>query len=238
MYSAAENLKLLRNELGEQAHLLQHPPLNQVRTAKLSIHEDPLAVSFKIAFGYIEEKNGLPGGDRQQVWIKLYPAAKPGARAEIQFHTYDTKGAYVCRQDSESIGNDASGYTRAFRLPNKSRWIKSKLQALAKYYFLVKLAEIGDAVDAKKSQFGIAVGKTFKDDLKAVCREFEAREDLNTTNAGEPSNNGSLRTHESELTDAHVGFTEGLEMKSIEVAAASAAIITEAARSSDVSNCQ
>ncbi|KAF2819209.1 hypothetical protein CC86DRAFT_413279 [Ophiobolus disseminans] len=65
---------------------------------------------------------------------------------------------------------------RAFGLARKSRWTKSRLVALAKYYFLAKLAETGNEADAKKLQFGIPVGKSFKDELKTVCREFKEEE--------------------------------------------------------------
>jgi len=56
MYSAAENLQLLKRELGDQARLLQYAPVDRVIAEALSSDEEPLAVFFKIYFGQIRER--------------------------------------------------------------------------------------------------------------------------------------------------------------------------------------
>jgi hypothetical protein len=115
----------------------------------------------------------------------LYPAAKPGERVEIQFHAYAANGAHIARHDGENIGKVVTGCTTAFALPKKCRWSRPKLVALAKYYFLRKLADTSTDDDKKKLQFGIPVTKSFKDDLKTVCREFQEEASGSTQMSGE-----------------------------------------------------
>lgn len=57
MFSAAENLQLLKNELGDQAHLFQYAPVHRVFIKTLPVDSDLLAVSFKIYLGQIRENN-------------------------------------------------------------------------------------------------------------------------------------------------------------------------------------
>lgn len=146
-------------------------------TDVLPVDQDLLAVSFWIYFGKIgQKKTALLDDNKQEVWIHLYPAAEPGSRLDMQIQAYGLGGDYVCKYDGDTIGRILYRCAGGFALLGKSRWSKSKLVALAKYYFLAKLAELGNEADAKKLQLGIPVGKSFKDELKTVCREFKEEE--------------------------------------------------------------
>jgi hypothetical protein len=222
MFSATENLRLLKTALGDQAHLLQHPPLDRLITAPLG--NDDQAISFKLKFGAIRAKKvGKAMGSspetsdseqeftidsEQNVWIHLYPATKPGERVEIQFHAYDSKGAHVARHDGENIGKVVTGCTTAFAFPKKCRWTRPKLVALAKYYFLRKLADTGTAEDKKKLQFGIPITRSFKDDLKTVCREFQEEASRVNTNAARVVSGEQYSSQESSLSEAPAGLLE------------------------------
>jgi hypothetical protein len=197
MFSAVDSLHLLETALGDQVHLLKYPPLHQVVTGTLN--DDPEAVSFKILLGYIRNQQfnvteerlsyrfeeNVASRNKEELWIHLYHAEKPGKMPEIQFHAYEVDGDYVAKHDSETITRLVSGYAAAFTLPTGARWSRGKLMAIAKYYFLRKLAETDNETDRKKMEFGIPFTKSFKEDLKNACREFEkSKHDKNTVASG------------------------------------------------------
>jgi hypothetical protein len=185
MSTPTADLDQLKNDLDEQHYLLQYAPFERLVVAPLV--DDPQAVSFKLLFGYIRAKTtnderSLSSAEfidkdlvvisKQQIWIYLYPAAKPGSSVEIQFHSYTLDGRYVGREDGKNIGKTVSGFAAAFALPGRCKWSRSKIVALAKYYFLRKLVENGSKEDKEKFALGISTSKSFREDLKAVCRDF------------------------------------------------------------------
>jgi hypothetical protein len=177
-------LERLKAELGDQAHLLQYTPFEKLVTAEL--FNEPQAVSFKVMLGYFRARrdngahedssehleDGMLKHKKHEVWIHLYPAHNSRSHAEIQFHAYDSNGGYIGKLDGENISKVISGCVIAFVLPSRYRWSRAKLVALAKYYFLRKIAESNNESDQNKSRYGVSITKTFKDDVIAVCREF------------------------------------------------------------------
>lgn len=228
MFSATENLQLLNTDLGDQAHLLQHPPIHRLIT--VPFENDPEAVSFKLEFGAIRAKKvGKTMGsspetssseqepiveNKQSIWVHLYPATKPGERVEIKFHAYDSNGTHIARHDGENIGKVVTGCTTAFALPTKCRWSRSKLVALAKYYFLRKLADAGTEDDKKRLQFGIPITRAFKDDLKTVCHEFEERASRLNANILRVTAGKQASSQDSSLSEAPAGLLEKYESDS------------------------
>ncbi|KAH7359686.1 hypothetical protein BKA66DRAFT_397182, partial [Pyrenochaeta sp. MPI-SDFR-AT-0127] len=166
MITAAANIAQLRADLGDQARLLQFAPLRKSVVESLA---DPDAISFRIFIGYTREKDS---DKKRKIWVHLYPAVSAGRLPEIQFHSDDAEDGYYAKYDVDTLSKIISGYAAAFKLPGRSS--KSRLVALAKYYFLEKLVEIQSQEDIEKFKVvGIPVGKSFKEDLKMVCREFE-----------------------------------------------------------------
>jgi hypothetical protein len=222
MSSLTADLDRLKSELGEQHYLLQRAPFERLVVEPLS--DDPLALSFKILFGYIMVKAAnqdisSPSVDsavedlgvftKQQIWIHLYPAVKPGSSVEIQVHSYALDGGYIGKQDRENIGRTASGCAAAFALPGRCKWSRSKLVALAKYYFLRKLVETGSEEDKEKMLLGIPISKTFREDLKAVCRDFEEEvKDMGPPITRAAAEAEQTDSQESELSDLTQGFLE------------------------------
>jgi hypothetical protein len=188
MSNTATDLDRLKFELGEQQRLLQYVPFHELAIETL---DDPAAVSFKIQFGYIRlsatnvvgstsahsPEEDMAVSNLQKIWIHFYPAVKPGKVPEIQFHAYGIDGGHIARHDGENIGRTVSGCVTAFLLPDRRTWSRAKLIALAKYYFLRKLAETSDSNDIEKLQHGVPITKSFKEDLKAVCRKFKENAD-------------------------------------------------------------
>jgi hypothetical protein len=189
MSNTATDLDRLKFELGEQQRLLQYVPFHELAIETLD--DDPAAVSFKIQFGYIRVsatnvvgstsshslEEDMAVGNLQKIWIHFYPAVKPGKVPEIQFHAYGIDGGHIARHDGENIGRTVSGCVTAFLLPGQRTWPRAKLIALAKYYFLRKLAETSDSKDMEKLQHGVPITKSFKEELKAVCRKFKENAD-------------------------------------------------------------
>ncbi|KAH7378461.1 hypothetical protein DE146DRAFT_731056 [Phaeosphaeria sp. MPI-PUGE-AT-0046c] len=170
MFDAATILERLVDALGEYATKLQHAPLSNVFTALL--HEEPEAVPFRILLGLTSDDN--------EAWIHLYVGSTLQASAEIQFHEYNSDGFHIGKLDGETISRIVTT-TKAFKSSTKRNWSKSKISALAKYYFLRSLAEMSDPAD-NKLRFHMQISKTFKDDLIAACRDLKRTEEAEETN--------------------------------------------------------
>lgn len=166
-FVAASILAQLKADLGEHAQNLQYTRLHDLIIKPLD--NDPAAISFKLLFGSIRDQKT---GKRDNVYIHLYPATTSGDRPEIQFHSYDQIRGTKAKLYGETIGRNVSAIASAFQIGSR-RWSHSKLTALARYYFLEKLAEFQDEHDDEKLKFGLLISKSFKDDLRTVCREFQ-----------------------------------------------------------------
>ena len=216
MFSAAATLERLKSGLGNNARLLQHAPLSKVETVPL--HDDA-AVSFRILFGNIREVPFRRCGSQNMhiltaknatdkmrtVYIHLYPATTPTQHSEIQFHSYGPLGEYQGKEDGHSLSQRLSECAVAFKLSGRST--KGKIIALARYYFLERLAALEDPADNLKLKFGISISKTFKDDLITACRELE--EGTKKTSSAVPAMpEAEESSQESQLSDAPLGLLE------------------------------
>ena len=224
MFSATDTLERLRNELGAQAALLDHPPFHRLITAPL--RDDPQSLSFRIKFGAIQHSKptappigSSPGppdqepkvGTKHDIWIHMYPARRANGHVGIQFHGYDSEDKHVGWYDEKNIGKVVTACTSAFAFPAKAslgRWTKDKLMALAKWYFLRKLAEHTTEEDKEKLHIGIAITSQFKDDLKRVCYEFDEQATRSQTSATPvvptAKNTDSQGTDSSDLSSVDV----------------------------------
>jgi hypothetical protein len=182
-------LNKLKNELGERWEFLQHAPYSELVTGPLEDDEEPLAISFKLLFGYIcvkpgdtEERaarnsnNEVAISTRQEIWIHFYPPERSESPGEIMFCSYTESGRFVDREDSNNICKTTSGTAPAFAVPAGCRPSRIKISALAKYYFLRKLVEMGTKKDAELMRYGMSFSASFKDSLATACREFQEDE--------------------------------------------------------------
>jgi hypothetical protein len=189
MASTITDLERLKVALGDQVPLLSNAPYDKIVTTDLV--EEPQAVSFKIFLGYTRARRDSSAGnssehlepsmteiDREKVWVHLYPSQSSKGQPEIQFHAYSRDGSYIAKQDSETINKIISEFAVAFTLPGRRKWSRSKLVALAKYYFLRKMASTNETL-----QYGVVITKTFKDDLISACRNFAEEAERSNTNA-------------------------------------------------------
>jgi hypothetical protein len=217
-FSATSTLERLKSELGAQASLLEYPPFHRLFTAPL--RDDPQSLSFKIKFGAIQHSKPIapamgssPGppdqepkvGTKHDIWIHMYPARRVNGPVGIQFHAYDSEDKHVGWHDENNIGKVVTGCASAFAFPAKAslgRWTKDKLVALAKWYFLRTLVEHTTESDKKKLQFGMPITPSFKDDLKAVCREFEEQATRSQTSVTPVALTvGKIGSQESDTSD-------------------------------------
>jgi hypothetical protein len=187
MASIDTYLECLKAKLGDEAYLLQHAPYEKVEMTEL--FGEIKATSFKILLGYIrarpdngaaedtsehlEDEDDMPVRKKQKVWMYMYPAQNSYCSPEIQLHAYGLNGGYISKLDSENISKVISGFAPAFKLLGRHKWTKAKLIALAKYYFLRKLADSNNARDRELLQYGVNISNAFKDDLVSVCRNFQ-----------------------------------------------------------------
>jgi hypothetical protein len=120
-----------------------------------------------------EDQAVLPAdsNDIQDVWIHLNSSNK-GEGVLVQFHVYELGGEYSSRLDSDSTAKIIAEFASGFAIPSSCRMTKGKLVALAKYYYLRRQHENPSKTDAENLNSGMAITKTFKTDLIAVCREF------------------------------------------------------------------
>ncbi|KAI2487289.1 hypothetical protein Ptr902_01422 [Pyrenophora tritici-repentis] len=168
MASASANLARLRKLLGEDgASTLTHAPLNRVVTAHQSY--EPQAIPFMLLFGTVHDKStGRPG----QIWVLFYPPAEDDGAAAVEFHSYDAISDTSFRFDKQNICSVTTEVAPAFKTPKRSS--KAKYEALAKYYFLEKLASMecqeGGTVEL---QVDIRIGQSLLDALKSVCIKFK-----------------------------------------------------------------
>jgi hypothetical protein len=190
-------LERLKDKLGDEAYLLQHAPYEEVETTELFGEIE--ATSFKIFVRYIrarpdngaaedasehlEDEDDMTVRKKQKVWMYMYPAQNSHSSPEIQFHAHGFHGGYLTKLDGENISKVISGFAPAFKLLGRHKWTKPKLVALGKYYFLRRLADALSARDREILQYGIAITKTFKDDLVSVCRNFQEMDKRSSTNA-------------------------------------------------------
>ncbi|USP78573.1 uncharacterized protein yc1106_05847 [Curvularia clavata] len=164
---ASTSLAKLREELGEPvASSLHYAPLDKLITKPQ--HHEPDAVSFMLLFGHVRQQWT---DNMQEVWIILYPPNDEGGKAEVLFHSYDDATKKKEWHHSQNISSTADCAV-AFKMPKKAS--QSKNVALAKYYFLEKLAA-EEAVNNGISElkFPLLVNKSFLEGLKSACREFE-----------------------------------------------------------------
>ncbi|KAH8727723.1 hypothetical protein GQ44DRAFT_702875 [Phaeosphaeriaceae sp. PMI808] len=103
----------------------------------------------------------------------MYPATVDGQSPEIQFHSHNADDDHHAKYESINIGRIVTAWTPAFQLPAK--WARSKIIALAKYYFLEKLVALHIADDIRKMEFGVPITRTFHADIEFVCREFKEK---------------------------------------------------------------
>ena len=189
-------LQSLLDAMGERAEDLRLAPYQFVITEPL--HDEPEAIDIKMLLGYTRVKTtpaiGTNGEDssesigddsmpdtRHKVWIHLYPPQTPKGHPEIHFHEYTIDGIHVARLDGENISRVLFETAKAFTSPTARKWSKSKLVALAKYYFLRSLVESGENSDSEQV-LRMPISKTFKDDLAAACRDLKDAEDIKTGN--------------------------------------------------------
>jgi hypothetical protein len=168
MAVATTNLTQLREELGVDGQaLLDCVPYKEIITEPQ--HYDSRAISFRLLFGYIPERWT---NKQQEVWVLLYPPSKPGGHAEIQFHSGGTGRGDFAKHDDSNIGATVVSFAVAFKTPKKAS--KSKCMALAKYYYLKSLTALPDELEIP-----IPITRTFVNDLRVACREFqEAKEQV------------------------------------------------------------
>jgi len=186
MFSATKNIDMLKRELDVQARLLEFAPFHLIKTrSRLAPETDAEAISFSILVGSIRgtttksptkamitmSSPTAPITVKHNVWAQLYPVTQPGGHVEVHFHAYEPDDSYAYKVDPKNICARLSQRAKAYNSPGRSS--TAKLTALSQYYFLRKLAESGSAADVKKLHFGVPVKRTFMEDLKAVCREFE-----------------------------------------------------------------
>jgi hypothetical protein len=173
MAGAHVSLKILESAPGIRA--LEHLPYDKLLTDDLADESD--ALPFRILLRFVTERldNGNDGRPPVQhnVWAHLYPANAPNGIVETQFHLYDSNGEHVGKLDGETISRDLSGCAMAFALPDRYKWSRGKLIALAKYYFLRKAVGSNNTAELEMLKHGVKISKTFKDDLGTVCREFQ-----------------------------------------------------------------
>lgn len=166
-YIASANLAKLREELGEPvASSLHYAPLDKLIIK--SQHHEPDAISFMLLFGHVRQQWME---NKQEVLIILYPPSDEGRKAEVFFHSYDDATKNKEWHHSQNICSTAD-IAAAFKMPKKAS--QSKNVALAKYYFLERLA----AEEARNNgiselKFPLIVNKSFLEGLKLACREFE-----------------------------------------------------------------
>ncbi|KAF2128685.1 hypothetical protein P153DRAFT_357993 [Dothidotthia symphoricarpi CBS 119687] len=168
----ATDLAQLKAELGEQAHLLDYAPRSKIKT---EVSNDPDGISFKILFGYLREK---ATNDTRNIWVHLIPASRYRGNVAVHFKSYDAHGHHYEEYETARIGRIVSGCHSAFKV--SGRWSKPKLIALAKYYFLVKLVEIGLDEDLRKTQYGLSLSGSFCHDVIMACLDF--RDEAERTN--------------------------------------------------------
>ncbi|KAI4929132.1 hypothetical protein J4E85_005757 [Alternaria conjuncta] len=147
--------------------LLNYAPYDEV--VKSPQTYDPSAISFKIHFGQIIDKQSKT---QQEVWVLLYPPNNERRHAEVRFHSSHPDTGALVWHDESNISTTVSALAKAFRNPKKAT--KSKHAALAKYYYLMALAaEETETGRASELKIPIPINQTLSENLKVVCREFK-----------------------------------------------------------------
>jgi hypothetical protein len=188
MAGADVSLKSLESQLDKQL------PFDRLETKHLA--DEPDALSFKILLGYIKAESD---NNKLETWVHFYPTKTYNGNSETQFHNYFFNGQYFGKSDGETISRDLCGCAPAFAMPKLSR---GKLIALAKYYFLRKVVESDSGSDREMLKHGVKISRTFREDLKSVCKEFEEdRPSPFASPATKPSQESSQETGK--------GFSEG-----------------------------
>ncbi|KAF1915652.1 hypothetical protein BDU57DRAFT_499918 [Ampelomyces quisqualis] len=202
--------------------MLQHAPYKDISVGP--VDENPQAVSFKIHIGFIrtkrrdgaepeppedtEDEMPVQRVKQHKVWAYLYPARTPAASPEIHFHSFSVKGRYIGKEDGDKICKSMSGFAAAFGVPCCDKWSFSKLKALVKYYFLCRLAEKISENDANLMNYDIRITKTFKDNLVAVCREFQQGSERMSAAAPRVSAAGDSGSQDRTLSELPEGIFE------------------------------
>jgi hypothetical protein len=202
--SPITDMEQLKAELGDQAYLLQYAPFSKLMTVPVPDDESN-SLSFALLLGYIRSKTF---DIKQELYVYMYPATETGQSLQILFHAHehddsqDGNKSRCVQYDGGNITKILTGYAAAFKLPGDNRMSKAKLVALAKYYFLKTLVQKKNGEDYKKMRYGLPMGKGFKDDLRAVCREFE--EEAKRASAIGPVSRAAQNAHgtqDSDLSD-------------------------------------
>ncbi|KAI4678942.1 uncharacterized protein J4E88_006230 [Alternaria novae-zelandiae] len=168
MTVANDNLAEIQANLGA---LLDNAPYDEVIKSPQTY--EPGAISFKIRFGHIIDKQSKT---QQEVWVLLYPPINEKRHAEVRFHSFHPDTGALVWYDESNISTTVSTLADAFRNPKKAT--KHKHVALAKYYYLKALAtketetetETGRASELK---IPIPITQTLLESLRVVCWEFE-----------------------------------------------------------------
>ena len=168
MTAANDNLAPIKADLGA---LLDFLPYDEV--VKSPQTDDSHAISFKIRFGHIFDKQSKT---EQEVWVLLYPPINEGRHAEVRFHSSHPDTGALVRHDESNISTTVSALAKAFRNPKKAT--KGKHAALAKYYYLMALAGAETETEtetrrASELKIPIPITQTLLGDLRVVCREFK-----------------------------------------------------------------
>ena len=164
---ASASLENLRSQLGDAASSLQYAPIDKLISKPQ--HHEPYAISLMLLFGHIGEHWT---GKQQEVWVLFYPPSHEEGQARIVFHSYDLVFNTRDWHDDRNISTTVTECAAAFKPPKKGS--RSKHVALAKYYFLEKLAAAEERNGGNgELKFEIPIRKDFCNGLRVGCREFE-----------------------------------------------------------------
>ncbi|KAF2854220.1 hypothetical protein T440DRAFT_270641 [Plenodomus tracheiphilus IPT5] len=164
MVTATESLAQLRADLHDNGHSLQYARLQEVKTQPLL---EPDSISFAILFGYTIDE--LDDSERA-VWVHFYPPSRPTSQGEVRFHSHEGPGKEHIKYDANNIVRATLRRAAAFTLPGTAHTSRSKLVALARYYFLEKLVEGNNKEDADKVALkGVPFSRTAWEELEAAC---------------------------------------------------------------------
>lgn len=160
----SNNLAALVTEIGTDN--LRALPLSLVHAVPQD--DDDEAVPIKLFFGCMRKSSAEP--IQYRIWIYLFPAPSSKHSPELSFRSYQSKGDSF-GFDADNIGRIAENISEAF----KGMVTKEKLMALAKYYFLEKMAALQTPDD--RLTYAIPFSAKFVTALRACCRECaEAKE--------------------------------------------------------------
>lgn len=158
MLSIQDTLEQLFSEVGKEA--LKHIPVGKVVFERCE--PDQNSVTIRIWYGHAR----LRELDLKEspVWIYIYPARKQDGNPDIYFRAFEDGAPR--NLDSDRLVSFVEKPAPAF----KGVTTRDKTRALAKYYFLQKMAEV--KTPASEWQFGIPLTNRFLDYLRQLGRHF------------------------------------------------------------------